>query len=66
VARHLALNRDALGAAIDAYRAKLDAVAAIAHPMRRAEGVLARQRRDAPGATYGATPAVPADGSRER
>jgi prephenate dehydrogenase len=63
-------NRDALSAAIDAYRAQLDAVAAMVAAADGAglEAMFSRAAvaRRAWGATYGATPAVPADGSRER
>ncbi len=63
-------NRGALGAAIEAYRAQLDAVAALVAASDAAglEALFSRAAaaRRAWGATYGATPAVPADGSRER
>ena len=63
-------NRVALGAAIDAYRAQLDAVAAMiaASDAAGLEALFARAAaaRRGWGATYGPTPAVPADGSRER
>jgi prephenate dehydrogenase len=63
-------NRGALGAAIDAYRAQLDTVAALIAAADGAglEALFSRAAaaRRAWGATHGATPAVPADGSRER
>jgi prephenate dehydrogenase len=69
--RDIALaNRGALSAALDAYRAQIDTVAAM---IASADGAAlealfsrAAAARRAWGATYGATPAVPADGSRER
>jgi prephenate dehydrogenase len=69
--RDIALaNRDALVASIDAYRAELDAVAAMVASADGAglERVFARAAaaRRAWGATHRATAAVPADGSRER
>jgi prephenate dehydrogenase len=63
-------NRDALGAAIDAYRVKLDALAAMVASADAAglDAVFARAAaaRRAWGATHSATAAVPADGPRER
>lgn len=63
-------NRDALVAAIDAYRSQLDAVAAMVASADGAglEAVFARAAaaRRAWGAMQTATAAVPADGSRER
>ena len=68
--RDIALaNRTALGEAIDAYRAQLDAVAALIAASDAAElqALFARAAaaRRAWGPTYGAVRAVPADGSRE-
>ena len=68
--RDIALaNRTALGEAIDAYRAQLDAVAALIAASDAAElqALFARAAaaRRAWGPTYGAARAVPADGSRE-
>ena len=63
-------NRDALVAAIEAYRAELDAVAAMVASADGAglEAVFARAAaaRRAWGATHSAAAAIPADGSRER
>jgi prephenate dehydrogenase len=63
-------NRDALGAAIDAYRTKLDAVAAMVASADAAalEAVFARaaEARRTWGAAQSATASVPADGPRER
>ena len=63
-------NRDALGAAIDAYREKLDAVAAMVASADAAalEAMFARAAvaRRAWGAAQSATAPVPADGPRER
>ena len=63
-------NRDALGAAIDAYREKLDAVAAMVASADAAalEAMFARAAvaRRAWGAAQSATASVPADGPRER
>jgi prephenate dehydrogenase len=69
--RDIALaNRQALGAAIDAYRDHIDAVAAM---VAAADGVglealfsRAAAARRAWGATHETEPAVPADGPRER
>jgi len=63
-------NRDALVAAIEAYRAQLDTVAAMVASVDGAglEALFARAAaaRRAWGATHSAAAAVPADGSRER
>jgi prephenate dehydrogenase len=69
--RDIALaNRGALGAAIDAYREHIDAVAAMVAAADGAglEALFTRAAaaRRAWGATYGTAPAVPADGPRER
>jgi prephenate dehydrogenase len=63
-------NREALAAAIDAYRVQLGAIAEMVAAADGAalEAVFARASaaRRAWGATFGAAPAVPADGPRER
>lgn len=69
--RDIALaNRGALGAAIDAYRAHIDAVAAMVAAADAAglEALFSRAAaaRRAWGATYETAPAVAADGPRER
>jgi len=68
--RDIALaNRDALGAAIDAYRTHIEAVAAMvaAGDGAALEALFSRAAaaRRAWGATYGGAVAIPADGSRE-